>query len=423
MNLFMFFWNLPAIPKKTNWNLKEPLRVVIITRPRENVFRVFYNQADPSGNGPLKIVNWYDGENLGLNTTPLLKMASKVFKDFNGRIFHIPVIHVIWLLFKSSSCVRLPPPPPPPPLNKPKCSCVCLQSPPWQFVEYYNETYNETLSDLTYTDASQQGFFRVTGGRDHNLLKLMSAKMNFRFEYLDSMERSQGSSTNSVELNFTGGLGMLQRGVGDDNTFEAHPVVLFISYTKHLNWICTFQEADLFLGDIAITWERRRAVEFSFFTLADSGAFVTHAPRRLNEALALLRPFRWEVWPPLVFTIFVTGPLFYFVIAAPFWWKGKRPHRNGRARNTRGGRMNEIRWYSDRVISVESGVLKLTQLNRMRFGPRNTYANPIVQAKKINRHKAKRPPIAIVDDGERIPEDLFNRCIWFAITLFLRQCK
>lgn len=95
MNLFMFFWNLPAIPKKTNWNLKEPLRVVIITRPRENVFRVFYNQADPSGNGPLKIVNWYDGENLGLNTTPLLKMASKVFKDFNGRIFHIPVIHVI----------------------------------------------------------------------------------------------------------------------------------------------------------------------------------------------------------------------------------------------------------------------------------------------------------------------------------------
>lgn len=90
----MFFWNLRAIPKKYKWNLKEPLRVVIITRPRENVFRVFYNQADASGDGRLKIVNWYDGENLGLNATPLLKITSKVYKDFHGRIFNIPVIHV-----------------------------------------------------------------------------------------------------------------------------------------------------------------------------------------------------------------------------------------------------------------------------------------------------------------------------------------
>lgn len=90
----MFFWNLRAIPRTHDWNLREPLRVVIITRPRENVFRVFYNQAEPSGNGPLKIVNWYDGENLGLNATPLLKIASKVYQDFHGRIFYIPVIHV-----------------------------------------------------------------------------------------------------------------------------------------------------------------------------------------------------------------------------------------------------------------------------------------------------------------------------------------
>lgn len=94
INLFMFFWNVNVIPRKHNWNLNEPLRVVIITRPRENVFRVFYNQADASGKGSLKIVNWYDGESLGLNATPLLKVASKVYKDFHGRIFHIPVFHV-----------------------------------------------------------------------------------------------------------------------------------------------------------------------------------------------------------------------------------------------------------------------------------------------------------------------------------------
>jgi len=45
---------------------------------------------------------------------------------------------------------------------------------------------------------------------------------------------------------------------------------------------------------MAITYERSKVVEFSFITLADSGAFVTHAPSRLNEALALLRPFQWQ---------------------------------------------------------------------------------------------------------------------------------
>lgn len=60
----------------------------------------------------------------------------------------------------------------------------------------------------------QQGIIRITGGRDHNLLKMVSAKMNFRFEYLDSVERSQGSSMGSTDsVNLTGGLGMLQRGV------------------------------------------------------------------------------------------------------------------------------------------------------------------------------------------------------------------
>lgn len=49
------------------------------------------------------------------------------------------------------------------------------------------------------------------------------------------------------------------------------------------------------MGDVALTWERSNVVEFSFLTLADSGAFVTHAPNTLNEAFALVRPFHWKV--------------------------------------------------------------------------------------------------------------------------------
>lgn len=62
-------------------------------------------------------------------------------------------------------------------------------------------------------DATRRAFIRITGGRDHNLLKLIAAKMNFRFNYTDLLERSQGLSTNSTDMNFTGGLGMLQRRV------------------------------------------------------------------------------------------------------------------------------------------------------------------------------------------------------------------
>lgn len=173
-----------------------------------------------------------------------------------------------------------------------------------------------------------------------------------------------------------------------------------------------------------MSWERRRAVEFSFFTLADSGAFVTHAPKRLNEALALVRPFRWEVWPPLVFTIAVTGPLFYFVIAVPFWWRGGRNkhHATRRSNQMKHSRnKTQIRWYSDRHVRVECGAYHLTQLNRMRFGSKRCYADPV--ARKIAASKRINERCIRADDDKTLPDNLLNKCIWFAITLFLRQCE
>ncbi|KAF7267630.1 hypothetical protein GWI33_019122 [Rhynchophorus ferrugineus] len=83
------------------------------------------------------------------------------------------------------------------------------------------------------------------------------------------------------------------------------------------------RKADLFIGDVGITYERSKAVEFSFITLADSGAFVTHAPSRLNEALALLRPFRWQVWPAIGVTFILVGPVFYVLVALPNTWQPK----------------------------------------------------------------------------------------------------
>ncbi|XP_048523558.1 ionotropic receptor 40a [Dendroctonus ponderosae] len=158
-----------------------------------------------------------------------------------------------------------------------------LHKPPWHFVRY---------------NASPSKSFEVIGGRDHRILHLLSKKLNFRFRYSDPPERSQGSS-DSESGGFNGVLGLLSE-----------------------------READLFIGDMGITYERATVVEFSFITLADSGAFVTHAPSRLNEALALLRPFQWQVWPAIGLTCIVVGPFLYALIALPNIWQPRFPVRS-----------------------------------------------------------------------------------------------
>ncbi|GBP37720.1 Ionotropic receptor 40a [Eumeta japonica] len=152
-----------------------------------------------------------------------------------------------------------------------------LHAPPWHFVRYNNDS---ALS--------------VTGGRDDELLALLAKKLNFKYKYFDPPERSQGSSI-SANGTFRGTLGLIWK-----------------------------RKADFFLGDVTMTWERLQAVEFSFLTLADSAAFLTHAPDKLSETLALIRPFQWEVWPLVCATLIVAGPALWAVIAAPSLWRLSR---------------------------------------------------------------------------------------------------
>lgn len=95
LSLFVFFWNANNLPKRVKeWNLKEPLRAVFITNPRNFVYRIYYNQATSSNDGTLKLVNWFDGNNLGLNSEPILGHFKSIYKNFNKRTFTIPVVHV-----------------------------------------------------------------------------------------------------------------------------------------------------------------------------------------------------------------------------------------------------------------------------------------------------------------------------------------
>ncbi|CAH2232476.1 jg19409 [Pararge aegeria aegeria] len=238
--LYIFFWPHGEVSKLFLSGIKEAIRVVVLTNPRKAVFRVYYNQASPNKLNHLTLVNWWAGR---LYKSPSLPPADKVYHDFQGRVFDVPVLH----------------------------------APPWHFVRYNNDS---TVN--------------VTGGRDDKLLAVLAKKLNFKYKYYDPPERSQGSRI-SGNGTFKGTLGLIWK-----------------------------RKADFFIGDVTMTWERLQAVEFSFLTLADSGAFLTHAPDKLSETLAIIRPFQWEVWPLVGATLLITGPALWMVIAAPSLWQRRK---------------------------------------------------------------------------------------------------
>ncbi|XP_062561780.1 ionotropic receptor 40a [Armigeres subalbatus] len=312
LSLYIFYWGAHKPPTVLDRTLlREPLRVAVITNPRKNIFRIFYNQAKPNNRGELLSANWFDGNDMTFKKVPLLPTPTTVYKNFEGRVFTIPVIH----------------------------------KPPWHFVAFkkHNDTENEE--------------FEVTGGRDHNLIQLIAHRMNFSFKYVDQEDRIQGTAVGPPEnATFTGALGMLQR-----------------------------REVDLFLGDVAVTWERMQAVEFSFFTLADSAAFVTHAPRKLSEALALVRPFQVTVWPLVLLTILMSGPILYILIAMPYhledWARGSMARR--------------------RRFKVQRGpsFYHMQYIHEMNYGP--------------------LPGGVEIAGTPRHPT--LDRCIWYTINVYLRQ--
>lgn len=159
------------------------------------------------------------------------------------------------------------------------------------------------------------------------------------------------------------------------------------------------------MGDVAITWERSQAVEFSFFTLADSGAFATHAPRRLNEALALVRPFRWEVWPILLLTIAISGPALYLIIVAPTLWK-EPPEGNIKRKRFLNFCRNRKTSKDDNEES-KIGIFNSVYIREMNYG----YKNVLALNKKLSGATVQAITVNL------------GTCIWYIISLFLKQCE
>lgn len=180
-----------------------------------------------------------------------------------------------------------------------------------------------------------------------------------------------------------------------------------------------FQLADFLLGDVSLSWERRKAVEFSFFTLADSGAFATHAPRRLNEAFAIIRPFKRDVWPYLILTVIFSGPIFYAIIAIPYKWhlpcqsRGVTRHRLRRQQQRDVERADELVFHMAYIKEI-TGDNEMTR--RLLRQQQQQLQRQVEGSKQLARDGR-------VQGLAEIPNNLFDKCIWFTVQLFLKQCK
>ncbi len=110
------------------------------------------------------------------------------------------------------------------------------------------------------------------GGRDTSLMGILAKQMNFTFEYFDpaiyGVKRSRGSSW------------------GKNYTF---PGILGQIHNRQ-------EPFHMYLGDTTQTYTRNSAVDYSYQTLPDSGAFVIKAPTRLNPPDLLLRPYNSLSW-------------------------------------------------------------------------------------------------------------------------------
>jgi hypothetical protein len=73
------------------------------------------------------------------------------------------------------------------------------------------------------------------------------------------------------------------------------------------------QEADIAIGSITITGPRSSVVDFSVPYYETGAGYLAHIPRELSKWAALLRPYKINVWIPLIFSLFLAGPIFWMI--------------------------------------------------------------------------------------------------------------
>ena len=73
------------------------------------------------------------------------------------------------------------------------------------------------------------------------------------------------------------------------------------------------QEVDFAIGGLTITEPRARAVDFSYPYFETSVGYMVNVPRQMSKAAALIRPYDFTVWTPLILLVIVSGPCMWYI--------------------------------------------------------------------------------------------------------------
>ncbi|XP_013791222.1 glutamate receptor ionotropic, delta-1-like [Limulus polyphemus] len=111
----------------------------------------------------------------------------------------------------------------------------------------------------------QNGTLIPKYGTDLTMLNALASTMNFRYVIKTPLDGEWGIQLSNQT--WSGMIGMVQR-----------------------------KEADLSVDGIVITSDRKEVVDFSIPYAYESVSFVTKAPTAKRRALAIIKPFSWQVW-------------------------------------------------------------------------------------------------------------------------------
>lgn len=192
-------------------------------------------------------------------------------------------------------------------------------------------------------------------------------------------------------------------------------------------------------------------VDFSFFTLPDSGAFLTHAPSRMSEVFALLYPFHPNVYPSLVITIVTVGPILYLIIAAHERLTAKPGGNFNRKKSSSTSSSSPSSFYHIAYIrEMYGGSRRRVRVAEHHNQPPVPGRRRRLSRKNIKNRSSRQKEYqdSVGDNGERRTrqtstlnfirngktmktttrkvsrrsEGLLSRCVWFTCHIFLRQC-
>ncbi|XP_022243782.1 glutamate receptor ionotropic, delta-1-like [Limulus polyphemus] len=119
-------------------------------------------------------------------------------------------------------------------------------------------------------------------GLEVGLLDILAEKLNFRYVIKSPKDNEWGTKLSNKS--WTGMIGMVHR-----------------------------KEADIAIDSIVITEEREEAVDFTSPYVYDSVRFVTSAPKNKDRALAIIKPFSWQVWLGVLLSVLVTTSVITFI--------------------------------------------------------------------------------------------------------------